>query len=324
MSHIARVGVHQFLHRPFFCPREIYSPGVVCGAALLLGLFALGQPGRLYAQAPDSLKQTAQEQLYRVETTEGKVVIGTLVSETKTEVTLKTRQLGEVTLKWSDVESMDNIDPNRLRNGQYWFRNPQSTRYFFAPNALSIPKGSGYYRNTWILFNNVTYGVSDNFSVGAGTIPIFLFGANVVPFWFLPKVSVSIPQTHLHLAGGAMIGGILGTGGSAGAGLLYSSATVGSRNHNATLGLGYGYAGGAFSDTPVINVSGMTRLSRTTYLISENYFFSGAGGGGVLSVGVRWAPENFAFDVGLFRPLSTAGDFLAAPWLGVTIPFGAD
>jgi len=41
---------------------------------------------------------------------------------------------------------------------------------------------------------------------------------------------------------------------------------------------------------------------------------------------LRWAPENFAVDFGLFRPYvvgeSIGGGFIGVPWLGVTLPFG--
>lgn len=247
-------------------------------------------------------------------------MIGTLLSQNEEEVVIETQQLGEITIARENIQQMEEISPDRIQDGEYWFENPQSTRYFFAPNALGIPDGQGYYQNTWILFNNVNYGVSDNFSIGAGMIPIFLFGADALPIWVLPKVSVSVPQSTLHFAGGAVLGGIVGEDGE-GVGLVYGSSTIGSRDHNMTLGLGFGYMGGEFSETPLINVSGMTRIGQTTYLITENYY-SPALEGGVLSFGVRWAPENFAVDFALFRPLDETGSFIAAPWLGVTIPFG--
>jgi hypothetical protein len=250
------------------------------------------------------------------------VLLGTLVSDTETEVVLDTRQLGEVAIQRADIESMEKIAPDRFRDGEYWFRNPQSTRYFFAPNALGIPGGKGYYQNAWILLNNVNYGVSNRLSVGAGTVPIFLFGAEALPIWFLPKVSIPPPQDTLPLAGGAVCGGVLGIEDSGGAGLVYGSATVGDRDHNFTVGLGYGYAGDGFADRPAINISGMTRVGRTTYLISENYFFPGIDDANLVSVGVRWAPENFAVDFALARPLEAEVDIVGLPWLGVTIPFG--
>lgn len=287
-------------------------------AALLIGGLAFGPPV-LHAQEPDSLEKT--EQIYRVETSEGTVLFGTLLSETKTEVVLDARQVGEVTVERGTIESMEKISGDRLRNGEYWFPNPQSTRYFFGTNALGLPKGEGYYQNTWIFLNNVNYGLSNNVSIGAGTVPVFLFGASAFPVWVLPKVSISTPQKNLHLAGGALFGGVLGTDSGTG-GLLYGVSTVGSRDHNASLGVGYGLANGDVSNTPAITLSGMTRVGRTTYLLSENYFFPATDGGGIISFGVRWAPENFAVDFGLFRPLSETGNFIGFPWLGVTIPFG--
>ena len=289
--------------------------GVCLG--LLLALTVLVPPAQAQQQQspPDSSR-------YRVETADGQVLLGTLVSETDDEVILASRQLGKVTIQRKDIERMQEVGPDRLRDGEYWFRNPQSTRYFFAPNALGIPEGEGYYQNAWILLNNVNYGATDHLSVGAGTVPIFLFGAEALPIWFLPKVSIPTPQDQLHLAGGAVFGGVLGTAGSAGAGLLYGSATLGGRDHNVTLGLGYGYADGGFTDRPAINVSGMTRVGRTTYLISENYFFPGVEEASLISFGLRWAPENFAVDFALVRPLGDTDGFIGLPWLGVTVPFG--
>lgn len=301
---------------PSFRPSSFEaSTGRALILALVLGLVALSPRASVHAQetAPDSA-------MYRVEMTEGRVLIGHLVSETEAQVVLKTDQLGEVTLKRENVASVTRIDPSRIRNGEYWFENPQSTRYLFAPNALGIPKGHGYYQNTWVLFNNVNYGISNNFSLGAGTVPIFLFGADAVPIWLLPKVSISTPQDNLHVAGGAVLGAVLGEE-SESVGLLYGSTTVGSRDNNLTLGLGYGYLNGDIADSPVINVSGMTRLGQKSYLITENYISPGFDAS-VISLGYRWASRNVAVDFALFRPLEDTDGFIAWPWLGVTLPFG--
>lgn len=284
---------------------------------LLVALTVFVPPA--HAQQPQAPSDSA---MYRVETTDGQVLLGTLVSETDDEVVIDSRQLGTVTIQRKNIERLQGVGADRIRNGEYWFRNPQSTRYFFAPNALGIPEGEGYYQNAWILLNNVNYGATDHLSVGAGTVPIFLFGAEALPIWFLPKVSIPTPQDQLHLAGGAVFGGVLGAAESVGAGLLYGSATLGGRDHNVTLGLGYGYADGGFTDRPAINVSGMTRVGRTIYLISENYFFPGVEDANLISFGLRWAPENFAVDFALVRPLGETDGFIGLPWLGVTVPFG--
>ena len=304
------------------CPhrssRFVSKLGPVVKLLTLLFVVTAASVGPVHAQ-----EAIEESETYRVKTSGGNVVVGTVVSASDQDVVVDTRHLGTVTIQRDDIQSIEQVDPDAVRDGEYWFANPQSTRYFFAPNAIGIPRGEGYYQNAWIFFNNANYGVSDHLSIGAGTVPIFLFGAPAVPIWVLPKVSIPTPTENVHLAGGAVLGGIVGEGGGVGGGLLYASSTVGNRDHNATIGLGYGYADGDISSTPAINVSGMTRVSRTLYLISENYFLPGVDGGNLISAGVRWAPENFAVDFALFRPLSLESDsFIGFPWLGLTIPFG--
>lgn len=256
----------------------------------------------------------------RITTTDGNIFMGTVVQLHDDRLIIRVDGIGEVTIERSRIRNIRVIDPDRIRNGKYWFINPQGTRYFFAPNAIGLKKGSGYYQNTWIFFNNVNYGVTDNFSIGAGTVPIFLFGVTALPLWVLPKVSIPVTSENFHLAAGALLGGVIGEGGG-GFGLAYGNATYGNRDKNITVGLGYGYGGDEWSDTPLVNISGLYRSGRNFQWLAEIYFLPGVEGGGIGIFGARWAPENFAVDFGLGRPLSDAG-FIGLPWLGVTIPFG--
>ncbi|MCC5941257.1 MAG: hypothetical protein JJU37_06910 [Balneolaceae bacterium] len=259
--------------------------------------------------------------LYRIETTDGNVFIGQIISEDDNEIVIRTESIGTVTIHRNNIRSITLIDQSRIRDGVYWYSNPQATRYFFAPNAIGLEKRKGYYQNTWVFFNNVNYGVSDNFSVGGGIVPLFLFGASSTPVWILPKVSFPIAKDKLHLGAGAMIGGVIGAE-SDPLGIFYGVGTIGNRDKNLSVAIGYGYAGNEVSSTPLINVSGMIRVSRRVYLLSENYFIPEAGLTGIGSLGARWTSENFAVDFGLFSPLEDFDSLIGVPWLGVTIPFG--
>jgi len=287
--------------------------------AILLGLFLIAGLPPLAASAQDT---TNTPPTYRIETTDGTVYVGTLIEEDDTHIVLATGDGNEVRIARNNIDEQTTVDPDRIRNGQYWFANPQPTRYFFAPSAIGLRDGDGYYQNTWVLFNNINYGVSDRFSIGAGTVPVFLFGASVFPVWVLPKVSFSNADANRHLAVGGVLGGVAGEGEAASVGLLYTSGTLGGQDRNLTAGVGYGYQNGSLADTPFFNVSGMTRVSQRFYLISENYVFSGDDVNGLVSFGLRYAPENFAVDFGLVRPLADdLGPLIALPWLGVSIPF---
>jgi hypothetical protein len=72
-------------------------------------------------------------------------------------------------------------------------------------------------------------------------------------------------------------------------------------------------------------LSGMTRVGKKGYLLSENYYLGFGGGSsiGIISFGGRSVQKRLAIDYGLILPLGTDIDsFIAIPWLGITVPFG--
>lgn len=286
----------------------------VFGALFFSLLLALCVNTALYAQASEG-------DMVRVETVDGNTFTGTLLSEDDEKVLLDVEGVGEVSVDKSRIRSITVLDPDRFRNGQYWEENPQSTRYFYAPNAFGLKKGKGYYQNAWIFFNNVNYGVTDNFSIGGGTVPLFLFGAGTTPVWLSPKVSLPLGTEKFRVAAGGLFATAIGSDGGT-AGIFYGNATYGSTDRNATLGLGYGFADGEVSSSPLVNLSGIYRVGFRSYLLTEIYFVPNIEGSGVGLFGYRWAPENFAVDFGLLSPLSDTGGFIGIPWLGVSIPFG--
>ena len=286
-----------------------------CLLVLLTALISIvSLPGSLSAQ-----DRTGE--MVRVTTQDGNVFIGEVLMEDDTTITIRVEGVGEISIVKSNIRSIQNLDEGEVRDGVYWFSNPHGTRYFFAPNAIGLKKGAGYYQNTWIFFNNANYGFTNNFSMGAGLIPLFLFGETILPFWILPKFSVPISPDQFYVGAGALVGGVMGEDTDGSFGLLYGNTTLGDRNGNVTLGLGYGFGGGEFSDSPLINISGMYRSGKSMQWIGEVYIVPGFDDGGFGIFGGRWAPENFALDFGLLVPL-TGGELIGIPWLGVTIPFG--
>lgn len=267
--------------------------------------------------------QDVDQEYVKVEMQNGSVYIGVVVSEDDTTLVLRTEDIGEIRIDKSNIKHRNSIDPDKIENGEAWFENPNSTRYLFATNGLGLKKGEGYYQNTWIFFNNVNYGVTQNFSLGGGLIPTFLFGTTAVPIWVMPKASIPLVKDNLHAAVGGLFGGVVGDGESFGLGLAYGVLTYGNTDNNLTFGMGYGYADGTWADIPIFTLSGMYRIKEKLYLISENYFVVADGESvGMLSGALRWSPDNFAVDFGLIRPTDIGLDFIGVPWLGVSIPFG--
>lgn len=261
--------------------------------------------------------------LVKIETKDGNEYIGHVMSEDAAHLILRTNELGEMDIPLGFIKSRTVINPARIIEGSLWFDNPQSSRYFWSPNGYGLKKGEGYYQNIWVLYNQASVGVTDNFSIGGGMIPLFLFGAGVTPIWVIPKFSFPIVKDKFNLGIGVIAGVIAGEPNSS-FGIAYGVATYGNRDHNLNFGLGWGYAGDSWAQRPLISVSGMTRLSSRSYLISENYYINlGEESLVLLSLGGRSFIKRVGIDYFLVAPLSNSMDgFFAIPVLGLTLPFG--
>jgi hypothetical protein len=259
--------------------------------------------------------------LYKIETRDGNEFIGRIVTQDQTTIVFQTEKFGEITINKSDVKSIIAILKGRSQDGSYWFENPQATRYFWQPNGYGLRKGESYYQNIWIFFNQVSVGVTDNFSIGLGIVPLFLFAGAPTPVWITPKFSIPIAADKFNLGAGALMGTVLGEEES-GFGIAYGVSTFGSRDKNVSVGLGYGYAGGDWATSPTISLSAMIRTGERGYFITENYYI-GSGGDNLvlLSLGGRRIVKRVGIDFALVMPVD-AGDFFAFPILGLTVPFG--
>lgn len=285
--------------------------GIFIIIVLLDNLQCFGQ------NVPDSTRTV------RIETIDGNVFVGFVVTEDSSALVIKTENLGEIKIPRNNIKSKTELKEVKKIGSKFWLPNPQSSRYFWAPNGYGLEKGSSYYQNIWVLYNQFSTGLSDNFSIGAGMLPLFLFGATATPFWIVPKLSIPVVENKFNVGTGAFLGTIIGeqTGVF---GLLYGTTTFGSRDKNLSLGLAYGFADGEWMKVPIINVSCLVRTGPKGYFVSENYIISFEGEVVVLiSAGGRSIIRNVGLDYSLWIPLSLGLDtFVAIPFLGVTIPIG--
>ncbi len=290
-------------------------------AVIILMVLLQGLTAQNYLQAQEIQEDT----LVRIEMKDGNEFIGTIESESESEVVLKTERLGLITIKREDIRSVKEIPPEHIVSGEYWSPNPQSGRHFWSPTGYGLKQGEGYYQNLWVLFNQISYGFSDNFSIGVGIVPLFLFGVGLAPIWITPKFSVPLEKESLNLGGGAIIATVLGEE-TPFIGIAYGLTTFGNRDGNFSIGLGWGFVDDEFAKFPTVNISGIIRTGKRGYLVTENYFIS-AGDENILilSLGGRTLWDRFSLDYGLFRPFTkdTAASFFFIPWLGFVIPFSS-
>lgn len=206
-----------------------------------------------------------------------------------------------------------------------WEESAHSTRYFFGPAAYNLYQGEGYYQNSLLLINQVSYGFSDQFSAGVGVIPLFLFGLDFTPVWATPKLSFTVRENKGAIGMGGLMGGVIGER-NTGFGILYGIGTLGNRDRNTSLGIGYGYAAGNWGRRPAINWSGLYRVGNRWALQTENYYISVSDSDPLmlLSFGARWMGPKIAIDFGLIRPviLNQSTGLIGIPWVSITAPFG--
>lgn len=264
--------------------------------------------------------------LWRIETRDGNTFIGEIVKQDAEKVLLKTENFGIVTILKTNLKSMDIINPDRIKDNIYWADHMQSTRYFWQPSGYGLKKGEGYYQNVWILFNQFSVGVTDNFLLGGGMIPLFLFAGSPTPVWLTPKVSIPIKADKLNLGAGGLFATVLGEQ-DTNFGILYGTITIGSKDKNVSFGAGYGYAGSNWATAPTFSLSVLQRTGSKGYFLMENYILGIDGDIGVLSMigGRRIIGQHSGLDFGVVVPMFPGqGIFLAIPWLGITIPFGSN
>lgn len=281
--------------------------------------------------------ETIQKGAVHIETIDGNDFIGKIITEDATTVKLSTDKFGEITIRKSEIKKRDQLSDGSIVGNEYWYANPNSTRYLFAPNAYALKKGEGYYQNTWVFMNQVSYGFTDKFTVGLGTVPLFIFGnslARYSPFWVTPKYTFGGQQMNRNVAAGVFYFFFPFAGreenGPTSAGIVYSTGTIGNRNNNLSFGLGYGFgryteAGvvkTSFARYPTFNLSGMYRVAKRSYIVSENWFLTtGEYSAGFITGAYRYSGKSVSIDIGLVAIASEEYTGVISPWLGVLIPF---
>ena len=256
--------------------------------------------------------------VWLISTNDDNEFFGTLIQRTDTHIELQTEALGLISIPIERIRKMERIRDEQIVDGLLWAENPQSTRYFLSPNGFGLRAGEGYYQNVWIFFNQFAFGVSNNFSLGFGLVPTFLFASDEIPVWITPRVSIPLSGAEgiVNLGVSAFAGTVLGVS-EGGFGVLSGSLSVGTRDRNLSIGLGYFYADSEFAEQPAITVSGMFRLGRRGYVMAETFFVDSES---LILVGFRTVGRNLSFDYGLLTAQGSDGVFI--PWLSVSVPFG--
>ncbi|WP_157578511.1 hypothetical protein [Pontibacter roseus] len=289
---------------------------------VLLYVVMAAAAGQAFGQTDTTFTQSVVGKRWIVETRDGSVIQGIFLGQTEDGIRLRTDSAGEITIPNIQIKSTKIVDDTRIRNGEYWFENPNATRYLFSPSAFSLKKGEAYYQNTYLVLNSFNIGITDNITMGGGFELISTFTGNPA-FYLTPKASFKLSEKW-RAGGGVLYANVIGIEEDfSGLGIGYGLATYGNSDDNATLGLGYGFVDGEFSSKPVITLSGMKRISRRAALVTENWLVPADGYYGVLSYGVRFMGERITVDLAFLNNRDIASEIaIGVPYIDFVVKFG--
>jgi len=257
-------------------------------------------------------------QVVEVQLRDGSRVVGTVVSETATQLVLRTTGGAMVTIPVDQVESR-RVVTGRIRDGRYYTPDPNGSRLFFTATGRPIGAGRGYFADYYVLFPFVAFGAGDILSVGGGVslIP----GSTEQLIYFAPKLTLVNTGTTA-VAAGVLAGTV--TSSETWAGILYGVGTFGSVEKAVSLGVGFAWGDGDVSDTPVFLLGGEIRVGNWIKLITENYVVPGQEDGLLLTGGVRFFGERLAADLAFITIPAAFEDegFPFVPFVGFAYNFG--
>ena len=244
---------------------------------------------------------------------DGSTIFGRFVSISGDTVSLQTRGAGMIQIPLASIKDLKQISDADFHEGAYWFPNPNSTRLFFAPTGQMLEQGEGYVSDYLLVFPGVAYGVTDNITIGGG-VSLIPAAAEDQIYYLTPKIGVSVSE-NVHLATGVLFAG--GRGGSGGIG--YGVATFGNADASASIGAGYGFAGGKIESKPVAMVGGELRVSPRIGFVSENYLLPISHNNVLYSAGIRFMGEKLTTDLALFN--ISGSDVIGIPFVDFVFRF---
>ncbi len=299
-----------------FCKNGWFSNSTKLTLLIICSIFITTS---IEAQIVPNSYEFNTESTYGITLLDGSDFIGHFIEKSNLDITFSTNSIPRLTFPFTQIKSVVLVEDSELKNGEYWFPNPNATRYFFSPSAFNLRAGEGYYQNSYLFFNSINYGVTDFFSIGGGLEIISTFTGE--PIYFLtPKIGFELAD-NFNIGGGILL---LGAAGEANLGITYGTATYGNRNDNATLGLGWGFIDGDFSSRPTITLSGMKRVKRKFSLVTENWLIPIFDDSyyNIYSYGMRFFSEKIAVDLGFINNSDIAeGITIGIPYVDFVVKF---
>jgi len=253
-------------------------------------------------------------------TKDGSTLIGRIVEVKENKVRFETN-IGSMVIPIVEIKEIKEVPESSIKHGKYWYPDPNSTRLYFSPTGRNLEKGKGYFSDCYLFFPGISYGITNNITIGGGMSLFPGYEIDEQLFYFTPKLGLKCTE-NFNLATGALIIRIPSSsdGNSTTTGILYGVGTVGKIDSSVTVGFGYGFVDSEFADKPMVMIGGEFRLSRRMAFVTENFIFPGLDEP-LISYGFRFFGESLAVDLALVNALGGDAIFLGIPYIDFVFNF---
>ncbi|HET9384457.1 MAG TPA: hypothetical protein VFO67_04860 [Gemmatimonadales bacterium] len=195
--------------------------------------------------------------------TDGSDVTGRVVAADDTSLTLLTFAGARITVPRRSIVSW-RPETGRVTAKGVRRSDASSSRLFFAPTARTLPGGSGYFTDYYIVFPTVGYGVSDRVMVSGGVSIIpgsdqLVYGAAKVGVVQTPGAAVAFGAFWATVPNES----------DASLGMGYAVTTLGSEDHAITLLAGLPFTTHDLAPQPLFVAGGETRIGSGSKLMVE-------------------------------------------------------
>ena len=272
---------------------------------------------------------------------DGGTLVGTVVQEDETSVTLRTASGAELKLPREAIGSRELRGANPRLPASSPFSDPNESRLMFAPTGRPLGKGNGYFSDHYVLFPGFAYGLTKNLSVAGGVSVVPALGISEQVFYVSASSAFKLGEKASVALGGLYAGGPDEDirGGAA----LFGVATFGPSDRSLSVGLGwlaareeeyvYGPRGEQlesrsewrFRDAPVVMIGGSLRVARHLSLVSESWLFLGKDfdlSEQPFGLSLRFFSGRISADVGFVLVADILDEGLPVPWLSFSYHFG--
>lgn len=249
------------------------------------------------------------EKVFVVEMTDGNTFTGRIVSSDPREIVIRTADRGDIALPKYNIRSIRELGTESLAVEEDF-----ASRYFISTNGIPIREGESYI-NWTLLGPDIQFGYKDN--VGFGLMTTWWAS----PVLFSMKRTVPLGEKR-SAAVGVLAGGNLWGGGQVFGALPYVAGTVGDRNANATVSVGWvALTGSDVNESQLLlSFGGMAAMTRTATFVFDSVILPGGtdpddNPTGYLIPGIRiqTMPKS-AFQIG-FGGIIADGTTFSAPFL---------